>query len=179
MAKKRPLTVREQIKKDNRKRRIGIAVKIMAVIIAIAVVVPLSYQAYYTIVFSIMPKSDVDPNKRGGAGYSKPLQIVEKNDDKTYTLAYYYDGCWHVVDDTQAIKQNINNFMIYKTDDEWREDSDLHLFIFHNDYVLSHQPLSPFTLIDDRCFRSCMKKMTKDEFEAYCKERNIGGIYIF
>ena len=66
MAKKRPLTVREQIKKDNRKRRIGIEVKIMAVIIAIAVVVPPSYPAYYTIVFSIMPKSDVDPNKRAG-----------------------------------------------------------------------------------------------------------------
>ena len=179
MAKKRHLTVKEQIKKEGRKRRLGIAVKIMAVLIAIAVVIPLSYYSYYTIVFSIMPQSDVNPNKRGGGGYSKPLKAVEKNDDKTYTLAYYYDGCWHVVDDTQAIKQNINNFVVYKTDDERREGSDLHLFIIQENYVISHHPLSPFSLFDDRCFRKCMKKMSKAEFEAYCKERDIGGIYVF
>ena len=173
------MTEEEQIKKYYQKKGIGIAVKIMAVLIAIATVIPLSYYSYYTIVFSIMPQSDANPDKRGGAGYSKPLKIVEINDDKNYILAYYYNGSWRVVDDTQAIKDNKFRFMVYKTDDEWRKGSDRHLFVIQDDIVLSHQPLSPFTLIDDRCFRKCMKKMSKEEFKAYCKERQLNNIYIF
>lgn len=179
MAKKRRLSEKEQIKRIYRKKRVGITIKIIAVIIGIAIVIPLSYQAYYTIVFSVMPQSDHNPDKRGGEGYSKPLKIAEKNDKFTYTLAYYYNGYWHVVDDSQAIKENINQFIVYRTDVQWREGSDRHLYVFRDDYVLSHQPLSPFTLIDDRCFRKCMKKMNKEEFEAYCKERNFGGMFIF
>lgn len=179
MAKKRRLSEKEQIKKIYRKKALSIALRIMAVLIAIAAVIPLSYYSYYTIVFSILPQSDFNPNKRGGAGYSKPLKNVEKNDDKSYILAYYYDNCWHVVDDTQAIKDNINQFMVYKTDDEWRQGSELHLLVYQDNTIVSHQPLSPFTLIDDRCFRKCMKKMSKEEFDAYCMERQLSNNYIF
>ena len=170
MAKKRRLTEEEQIKKFYRKKRVGIAVRIMAALLAIAVMIPLTYYGYYTIVFSVLPQSDADPNKRGGAGYSKPLKIVEVDDDKNYILAYHYNGSWHVIDDTAAIKENKNRFMVYKTDDRWRKGSDGHLFVIQEQIVLSHQPLSPFTLIDERCFRKCMKKMTKEEFKAFCKE---------
>ncbi len=179
MAKKRRLSEKEQIKRFYRKKGIGIAIKIMAVLIAIAVIIPLSYQAYYTIVFSVLPRSDYDPEKRGGAGFSKPLKIVEKNDDSDYTLAYYYNGSWRVIEDTRLIKENIDNFVVYRNSEEWITASDRHLFVFRDNYVMSHQQLTPLTLIDDRCFRGSIKEMTKDEFEAYCQQHEIGDIYIF
>lgn len=179
MAKKKHLTVREQVRRQSHSNRLRLAVKIIAIVVALASLVPLSYFAYYTIVFSIMPMSDYDPEKRGGEGFSKPLKIVEQEDECRYTLAYYHGGYWHVVDDTDAIKKNWNTFVMYKADDEWHKKERLHLFIFRDDYVLSHHPLSTFTLFDDRCFRGLTKKMTWDEFEAYCKERQIDGIYIF
>ena len=178
MAKKK-LSTEQKIKKYKKKRRILLAVKILIAATVICALVPLTYYGYYYVVFTVMPQNSYDPDKNTGIGYSKPLNMMANYENKnTYILAYYYNDCWHVVDDTPKLKENRDKFMIYKEDDKWHDGTHLQLIIYENSYLLHHIPLDEHTLIDDRCFRGCIKKMTMDEFIKYCEDKGL-KTYIF
>lgn len=176
MAKKN-LTIDQKIKAYKRKKRITTIIKISLATIALAMLVPIVYYGYYYVVFSVMPAHSYDPDKNIGSGFSRPLHMMRKS-SATYLLAYYYDDCWYVVDDTKTLMENRDNFTIYKKDDEWHEGTHLQLMIYENSYLLNNVPLSSFTLIDDRCFRNCKKKMTMEEFKDYLSEKGYDTVYI-
>ncbi len=179
MAKKK-LTTEEKIKKYKRNKKLSIAVKIMAGVIAAALMVPIFYYGYYFVVFSLMPANSYNPDKNVGAGYSRPLHMIPDYDaHNEYILAYYIGDRWNVVDDSEMIKKNRDNFTIYKSDDEWHKGTHLQLILVQNGYMMNKVPLSTFTLIDDRCFSKCTKVMTMEEFEAYCQEKDLQSMYIF
>ncbi len=178
MAKKKKISTEEKIKKYKRNRKLSIALKIMTGLLVAALMVPTCYYGYYFVVFSIMPIGN-NADKSVGEGFSRPLHMISKNEaSDSFILAYYYDDCWHVVDDGKKLKENRDNFTIYKKDDEWHDDKHLQLLLVKNGYLLNNVPLSEFTLIDDRCFRDCMKTMTMDEFYAYCEEKDLQSMYI-
>lgn len=169
---KRKLSTDEKIARYKRKRRIGLVLRILIPIAAVLLLLQVSYYGFYYIAFTVMPQNSYDPDKSVGTGYSKPLHMMaEYENHYTYVLAYYYGGCWNVVDDTEKIKENRDNFMIYKKDDKWHEGTHLQLMIYENSYLLNNVPLSEFTLIDDRCFRDCIKQMTMEEFKDYCEKK--------
>lgn len=173
MAKKK-LSKEETIAKYKRKRRVGILLRILIPLIVIILVLQASYYAFYYVVFTVLPQSSYDPEKSVGAGYSKPLHMMAQYENKhTYVLAYYYGGCWNVVDDTEKLKENRDNFIIYKSDDDWHEGTHLQLILYENSYLINDVPLAEFTLIDDRCFKDCLKQMTMDEFIAYCEQKGL------
>ncbi len=178
MAKKK-LSTEQKIKNYKKKKRIWLAVRILIAVTAICALIPLSYYGYYYVMFTALPQGSYDPDKTTGIGYSKPLNMMAQFENQyTYILAYYYDGCWHVVDDTQKLKDNRDKFMIYKKDDKWHDGTHLQLILYENSYMLHHIPLDEHTLIDDRCFRDCTKKMDMDEFTKYCEDKGL-KVYIF
>ena len=171
MAKKK-LSADEKIARYKRKRRIGIVLRIVVSVAVVLSLMQAAYFGYYYVVFTVMPRNSSTSEKSVGAGYSKPLHMMARYENKyTYVLAYYYDDCWHVVDDTQKLKENRENFIIYKKDNKWHEGTHLQLLIYENSYLLNNIPLAEFTLIDDRCFRDCIKKMTMEEFIEYCEQK--------
>ncbi|MBQ9901313.1 MAG: hypothetical protein IJM51_02855 [Clostridia bacterium] len=171
MAKKK-LSTEEKITRYKRKRRIGFFLRILIPLVAVLAIMQASYYGFYYVVFTVMPQSAYDPDKSVGSGYSKPLHMMAQYENKyTYVLAYYYGGCWNVVDDTEKLKANRDNFMIYKEDDKWHEGTHLQLMIYENSYLLNNVPLAEFTLIDDRCFKDCLKQMTMEEFIEYCEQK--------
>lgn len=173
------LTKEEKIKKAKNKRKIKTTTKVIMTVIGAAIAVPLLYYLYIGVVFYLFPRFDYNSNNVMGAGYSRPLNIVSINDHSEYTLAYYIDGCWHVVDDTEQIKKNTKRFIVFKSDDEWRKDSDRELYVFRDTDCVVHTSLSSFALIYDNFFKDYEKKMTMEEFEQYCLEKQFAGLYIF
>lgn len=173
------LTTEEKRKIARRNYRVKGTIKAILSAVAVVLVTVLAYQAFIGFFFFVMPRTDRNPDKITGRGYSKPLHVVDLTDNNDYTLAYFFDGCWHVVDDTSAIKHNVDNFIVYKRDDVWRKGSDRRLYVFCGQGRVVHTSLSAFTLIYDNCFKDCEKRMTMDEFEVYCKEKEFFGVYIF
>lgn len=104
--------------------------------------------------------------------------IPKDNTESTFVLAYYYNGCWNVVDDSQKLKDNRENFMIYKEDDKWHEGTHLQLMLIKDTYMFNNIPLCEKMLIDNRCFKDCTKKMTMEEFEQYVSEHGYTSVYI-
>ena len=177
---KRNLSTKEKIKKVKNKRRMSTALKMAIPVVGIAIAIPLFYYAYIGITFFWLPTFDNDQYKNVGSGYSRPLNAIPASDENTYTLAYYYGDCWHVVDDDAALKANRKNFIVYKKEEEWVEGSHRQLFIMRNGGCMAHIPLSSFTLIYDDCFKDCEKTMTMEEFEHYCfEERKFNSVYIY
>ena len=178
MAKmKRKVTTEQKIKRYKKRRKIWMAVKIIAAVTAVLVIAQVAYHGYYYIVFTHMAQNDVDPDKNFGAGFSRPLHMIHDK-DCSYILAYYYGGHWNVVDDPQLVRDNRDNFTIYKKDAEWHEGTHLQLLLIRDNVLYDSLPLSPVTLIDDRCFKDHIKKMSMDEFKAYCKENHLRSILI-
>lgn len=173
------LTIEEKRKIARRNYRVKGVTKAILSAVAVVMVVVLAYYGFIGFFFFVMPRTDRSSDKISGRGYSKPLHAVNLTDNNEYTLAYYFDDCWHVVDDTSAIKHNVDNFIVYKRDDIFRKDSDRRLYLFCGKGRVVHTSLSSFTLIYDRCFKDCEKRMTMDEFEAYCNEKEFFGVYIF
>ena len=178
MAKKK-LSTQQKIEKYKRKRRIGLTVKIIIAAIIVALMIPATYYGYYYVVFSVLPARSYDPDKITGVGYCRPLHMIPKdNTESTFVLAYYYNGCWNVVDDSQKLKDNRENFMIYKEDDKWHEETHLQLMLIKDTYMFNNIPLCEKMLIDNRCFKDCTKKMTMEEFEQYVSEHGYTSVYI-
>ena len=178
MAKKK-LSTQQKIEKYKKKKRIKIAISAVIIAVVVALMIPASYYGYYYLVFTVFPQSSQNPDKVTGEGYSKPLHLIpEECTSSTYVLAYYYDDCWHVVDDTQRLHECRDKFIIYKEDNEWHEGTHLQLLIIKNTYMLDNYPLSPKMLIDDRCFKDCTKEMSMEEFEQYVSEQGFTSVYI-
>ena len=132
---KKMITTEQKVEKYLKRKRIALYIKILAGIIGIALLIPAVYYGYYYVVFTVMPQNDYDPDKNVGSGYSRPLHLISANDTKNhYVLAYYYNDQWSVVDDSQKIIENRDNFTIYKDDDEWHEGTHLQLLIFKNSF---------------------------------------------
>ena len=180
MAKmKRMMTTEQKIQRYKTRKKIGLAVKIIAAVAAVLIMANVAYYGYYYIVFTHMAQNDSDPDKNLGPGFSRPLHMIPEDDDEgVYILAYYYNNQWNVVDDSQLLKDNRDHFTIYKKDSDWHEGTHLQLMIIRNHGMLNNVPLSPFTLIDDRCFKNHIKTMTMGEFQEYCKEKHLSHIYI-
>jgi len=141
--------------------------------------IPATYFGYYYVTFTMLPQNDYDPDKTIGAGYSKPLHMMHNREGgNSYVLAYYYNDYWHVIDDTEKLWDSREKFMIYKKDDEWHEGTHLQLMLIKDTYMYDNLPLCPQTLIDDRCFRDCTKKMTMEEFKNYVSEHGFTSVYI-
>lgn len=180
MGKKKNLSTREKVAIAKRKRKVSLALKIIIPIAGLIIAIPLLYYAFIGITFFWLPRFDYDQYKNVGSGYSHPLCAIPAEDDNSYTLAYYYENCWHVIDDDAALKANRRNFIVYKKDEEWVEGSHRQLFIMRNDGCMSHIPLSSFTLIYDKCFEDYEKIMTMEEFEHYVNdERHFYSVYIY
>lgn len=178
MAKKK-LTTEQKIAKYKKKRRVSLLIKIMAGIIAFALLIPATYYGYYYLVFGVMPQNDYNPDKILGVGYSRPLHMIPEYDkSNSYILAYYYNGHWSVVDDSQKLKDNRDKFTIYKEDDQWYDEEHLQLLLFRGTFLYNVLPLSKNTLIDNRCFKDCTQIMTMEEFLDYCKEKGLQTDYI-
>lgn len=172
MAKKN-LTQEQKISRFKRKRRLGIALGIMATLLAVALMIPATYYGYYGIVFGAMAGGE-EGHKSTGKGFSRPLNAISDDEaNGSFIFAYYHNGGWVVIDDTEKIISNRDNFIIYKADDNWHAGTYLQYYIIMNNEVKVHLPLSTFTLIDDRCFSDCKKIMTTEEFNAYRGERHI------
>lgn len=173
------LTKEEKIKRAKTHRKIKTTTKVIMTVVGLAIAIPLLYYLYIGVVFYLFPRFDYNSNNVMGAGYSRPLNIVSVNDDCQYTLAYYINGCWHVVDDTEQIKENRSKFIVYKSSDEEIKGSTKELYVFRDTECVVHTPLDSFVLIYDNFFKDYDKQMTMDEFEEYCKENHFAGVYIF
>lgn len=179
MAKKRKLTTEQKIERYKKRRRVKTGIIVMIVALIIAVMIPVSYYGYYYLVFTVFPQNSYDPDKVTGVGYIKPLNAIPKdNTTSSYVLAYYYDDCWHVVDDSQKLRDSRDSFIIYKEDNEWHEDTHLQLMLIKDTFMYDNYPLSPNMLIDERCFKDCMKIMTMEEFEKYISENGFSSVFI-
>ena len=172
--KKKVLTTEQKIKQYNAKRKRRLALRILIPTVLLLLAIPLSYFGYYHVVFGTMAERAGDSYKKGGAGYSRPLQLFERVDEDWWncSIAYYYNGSWYVVDDTETIMANQENFIVYKSDNEWHEGRHEQLYLVVNRYMRYHVPLGDFTLIDDRCFRDSKVKMSMEEFRTFVKEND-------
>lgn len=177
MAKK--MTKEEKIKKAKTRRKIKTTTKVIVSVIGLAIAIPLMYYMCTGLVFYVFPNFVYHTNMPTGVGYSKPLIVVDENDDNEYTLAYYYSGCWHVIDDTEQLKDNKDKFVVYRQEDADVKGSQKELYVFKNHECLIHTPLDSFVLINVNVFKNCEKKMSMDEFEEYCSEKGFYGVYIF
>ena len=179
MAKKKNLTIDQKITIYKRKKRLFTVLKIAIAAVVVALLIPVANYGYYYYTFTYLPERSSDPNKINGVGYCKPLRMINSDDPKTnYVLAYYYDGCWSVVEDSQKLRENRYNFIIYKEDDEWHDGTHLQLIVIKDKIMVDSIPLSEKTLIDDRCFRDCTIKMTMEEFKNYLSEKGFDTVYI-
>lgn len=178
--KKKALTTDQKIKQYKAKKRRLLALKIAIPIVLLLAAIPLSYFGYYYVVFDVMAARDSGSYQPNRTGYSRPLRLIQREEEEPWTcaLAYYYNDRWNVVEDTDAIMDNIDNFIVYKSDNEWHEGRHEQLFIIQRGYMFHHVTLGDFALIDDRCFRDCKKTMTMEEFEAYVKEKGWQNVYI-
>ena len=140
MAKKK-LTTEQRIENYKRKRRVILCVKIMIAVLIAAAMIPITYYGYYYVVFTVLAQNDYDPDKAVGPGYSKPLHMMhDDGEGSTFVLAYYYDDCWHVIDDTQKLRENRDNFIIYKEDNQWHEGTHLQLMLIKDTYMYHNIP---------------------------------------
>lgn len=178
MAKKK-LTTEQIISKYKKKRRMKIGVTIAVIAVVIALLIPVSYYGYYYMMFTVFPQGSENPDKVIGVGYCKPLHAIpEDNTTSKYVLAYYYDDCWHVIDDGQKLRECRDKFVIYKEDNDWHEGTHLQLMLIKNTFMYDNYPLSPKMLIDDRCFKDCTKLMTMEEFEKYVADHGFTSVLI-
>lgn len=176
---KRKLTTEQKIASYKKKRRIKIGIKILIATLIVAALIPATYFGYYYLVFTVFPGNSDSSYKINGLGYCRPLRMIyEVDSDSQYVLAYYYDDCWHVVEDSEKIIQNRNNFIIYNKDNERHEGSHLQLILIKDNYLFNSIPLYENMLMDNRCFRDCTKKMTMEEFKNYVVERGYTSVYI-
>lgn len=177
MAKK--LTKEEKIKKAKTKRKIKTTTKVILTICGAIIAIPMLYLLYVGAVFFVGPKLDYDPQKPTGAGYSLPLRIVNVDDNKEYVVAYYLDDYWTVIDDTELIKRHKTKFIVYKSEQIDESGSNKELYVFRDRDCIIHTPLDSFVLVYDDFFMNAKKKMTMEEFEAFCDEKQFFGIDIF
>lgn len=177
---KRKLSTKEKIEKAKKKQRMSTAVKITIPVVGFIVIVVMVFVLYDSIVWSWLPTWDYDQYKNVGSGYSRPLNAIPESDNNTYTLAYYYEHYWHVIDDDAVLKANRENFIVYKKEEAWLENDYKQLFIMRNNGCMAHIPLAKFTLIKADCFKDSEKLMTMEEFEDYCvNERQFNSVYIY
>lgn len=177
---KRNLSTQEKIQKAKNKRRMNTAVKIGIPVGGLLIIIVMVFALYDSIVWKWLPMRDYDQYKNVGSGYSRPLNAIPESDNNTYTLAYYYEHYWHVIDDDAVLKANRENFIVYKKEEEWLENDYKQLFIMRNNGCMAHIPLSKITLIKADCFKDYEKLMTMEEFEDYCfNERQFNSVYIY
>ena len=176
---KRKLTTEQKIANYKKKRRIKTGIRILIATLIVAALIPAIYHGYYYLAFTVFPRNSYNPYKITGVGYCRPLRMIHDVDlGSDFVLAYYYDGCWNVVEDTEKIVENKNNFIIYKEDDERHEGTHLQLMLIKDTYMFCNIPLCEHMLMDNRCFRDCTKKMTMEEFKKYVAEHGYTSVYI-
>lgn len=177
---KRNLSTREKMQKAKKKQQMSTAVKIAIPTAGAIVVIVLAIVLSDTIMWKWLPMRDYDQYKNVGSGYSRPLKAIPASDSNTYTLAYFYERYWHVIDDDAVLKANRENFIVYKNEEKWLENDYKQLFIMRNNGCMAHIPLGKVTLIKDDCFEDYEKFMTMEEFEDYCtNERQFNSVYIY
>ena len=171
---KRQLTSEEKIIRYKRRKRVMLFVKIAAVILAVAVMIPAAYYGYYYAVFEemLMPTDDNDFYKARGYGYTRPLMAIG---DSTwqFTLAYNYNDEWHVVDDDALLRENREKFIVYTKSDVTTPKNLKRLCMFKDNQRTVCNSLESLTLIDNRCFEGKEKIMTTEEFFAYAEQRHL------
>ena len=172
------LTKAEKIKKAERHRKIKTTTKIIVTIFGALVAIPTLYALYVGTVFFIFPNFDYNFQYPIGPGYSSPLRDVEVEDDKEYVIAYYLDDYWIVIDDTEQIKKYKDKFIVYKSQDVWKEGSSKELYVFRDIECIVHTSLDSFVLIYDDFFMNSKRKMTMDEFKEYCEQKQFLGVYL-
>jgi len=143
---------------------------IMMIVLLSVVVICFAFPiAFWSIGSMLYPSS-------GGAhssGFMRPLIEIDPTDDSEYLVAYDYKGFWHVVDDSDFIKDHYREFITYKKE-KGGGDS---LILFKDGELIFSMQLEtcPYGAVNEGSFKKTAKKMTRQEFRVYYKMHELSG----